>query len=222
MRYAVGGRLTTDEGKLSIANLVLAPLGCLFQLSMPVLMVGALVLALVGGYIYTTANTDFFGLADPKFDGLTISPSFERIESPEWYWQITFEKPDDSQFAGRVRHVSPIRQANLRILTHDILVTSGEFANPAIVTTSVLNHHFSWQSRGKAQPAGTINLLHVVPASESIYRQLLDIRTEDKVSIGGREILKIDIYNQGAFQGDWRDTGCNSILAKWVKIDRAR
>jgi hypothetical protein len=203
----------------SISELLLAPLGCLLQISTTHFLVALLVVALVGGVAYYTANTDFFGMAGPDFDSLTISDSYQQFQAADVSWKVTYEKPVDSQFSGLVRGVFPIRESTFRILTHDILVTSGQYADPAIVSTSVLNHHFTWRSSGTARPTGTINLLHTVPASQDIYRQLLEIRSDDEVSIGGREILTIQAYGRdGSYLGEWHDTGCNSLLVKSVSI----
>jgi hypothetical protein len=85
----------------------------------------------------------------------------------------------------------------------------------------VLNHHFTWRSTAIAHPSGTINLLHTVPASQDIYRQLLEIKSDDEVTIGGREILTIQAYGRdGTYLGEWHDTGCNSLLVKSVSIVR--
>jgi hypothetical protein len=205
----------------NMSDLLLTPLGCLLQISTTHVLIALLVVALVGGVSYYTANTDFFGLAGPDFDSLTISNSYQQFQAADVTWKITYEKPADSQFSGLVRGVYPIREGTFRILTHDILVTSGQYADPAIVSTSVLNHHFSWRSAGIAQPSGTINLLHTVPASQDIYRQLLEIKSDDEVTIGGREILTIQAYGRdGTYRGEWHDTGCNSLLVKSVSIVR--
>ncbi len=107
----------------------------------------------------------------------------------------------------------------MRILTHDILVTSGEYADPAVVKTSVANHRFRWHSTGTTRPKGAINLLHTVPANEEIYRQLLQIHAQDEVIITGREILTIEAYDQdGNYLGEWHDTGCNTLLVNSVTV----
>jgi hypothetical protein len=203
----------------SISELLLTPLGCLLQISTTHFLVALLVVALVGGVAYYTANTDFFGMAGPDFDSLAISDTYQQFQAADVSWKVTYEKPVDSQFSGLVRGVFPIREGTFRILTHDILVTSGQYADPAIVSTSVLNHHFTWSSSGTARPTGTINLLHTLPASQDIYRQLLEIRSDDEVTIGGREILTIQAYSRdGSYLGEWHDTGCNSLLVKSVSI----
>ncbi len=202
-----------------VGDFLLAPLGCILQVPATYLIVGLLALAIAGGIIYYNTNSDFFGLAGPDLDGLTISDSKEQIAADDLYWKITYEGLADSEFSGLVRHVSPIRHNSIRILTHDILVTSGEYADPAIVSTSVANHHFRWRSTSTAHPEGTINLLHTVPASDEIYRQLLQVQAQDEVIIAGREILIIKAYNQdGKYLGEWHDTGCNTLLVNSVTV----
>ncbi len=198
---------------------LLMPLGCLLQASATYLVLVVLALVLGAGIVYYTANTNFLGLAGADFDSLTISPSYEQIEAQDVYWKITFEKRGDSQFGGVVRHISPIRINKLRILTHDILVTSGDYADPALVHTSVFNHKFMWRSSSTHHPEGTINLLHTIPASEEIYRQLLQVRREDEVVITGREVLMVKAYDSdGNYVGEWHDTGCNTLLVNSVTI----
>lgn len=214
-----------SEGKkarVGIVDLLSLPLGCVSRLSSTQLLIVLLALALVGGIVYFRTNTSFLGLAGLDFDTLTISDSYEEIATDDLYWKVTFENKGTSEFAGIVRHASHFRMmGQLRILTHDILVTSGDYADPDIVRTSVLNHRFSWRSSGTAHPSGRINLLHTIPASEEIYRQLLEIRKWDEVVITGREVLKMEAYDQdGNYLGDWHDTGCNTLLVKSVSIIR--
>ncbi|MGB3903380.1 MAG: hypothetical protein WBB22_00510, partial [Anaerolineae bacterium] len=107
------------------------------------------------------------------------------------------------------------------ILTHDVLVTSGEYADPDVVTTSVTNHSFTWRSSSTAEPRGAINLLHTVPANEEVYGQLRQIQSWDEVVITGREILRIDALDaDGGYLGDWQDAGCNALLVQSVTIVR--
>jgi hypothetical protein len=211
-----------DDGEKRVPGglrLLLTPLAWLLQVSPAAVAVGLLVVIMVGAFIYLRVNTDFFGLARPDFDALTISDSYEEIAADDMQWRVTFEKAETSESAGIVRHVSPIREGRLPILTHDVLVTSGEYADPDIVRVSVVNHRFTWHSSASARPKGRINLLHTVPADEEVYRQLLEIRSWDQVVIEGREILKIRVYDRdGELRGEWHDTGCNTLLVESVRI----
>jgi hypothetical protein len=203
----------------SIMGLLFAPVSWLLQASPTALGIVALVLAILCGVIYYRSNSDFFGLAALDFDALTISDSYERISTDGMYWTIDFEGGGTSEFTGVVRHISPIREDGMRILTHDVLVTSGDYADPEVVGASVLNHRFNWWSSSTDRPSGRINLLHTVPTSEEVYRQLLEIKAWDEVVVTGREIRVIKAYYEdGEYVGDWRDSGCNTLLVELISI----
>jgi hypothetical protein len=170
-------------------------------------------------FIYTRLNTGLFGLAGAEFDDLVIGNSYEFISSDELFWEIQFEGIGQTKYLGSVRHVAPIRVQEFSILTHDILVTSGEFSNPSIVNTSVIDHKFFWKSTNTSSPSGTINLIHAIPANKAIYQELLEINKWDTVEITGREILTVKAYqNDETFIGTWFDTGCNTLLVESVTI----
>lgn len=170
-------------------------------------------------FIYTRVNTGLFGVAGAEIDDLVVSQSYELIASEEFSWDIQFEGIGESKYIGTVRHAAPIRIQEFAILTHDILVTTGDFANPDIVNTNVLDHKFFWKSPGLSSPSGSINLIHAVPANKAIYQQLLEIHKWDTVKITGREIFTIKSYkNDETFLGTWLDTGCNTLLVESVTI----
>ncbi len=187
------------------------PSGCLFI---------AIFMGIVATlFIYTRVNTSFFGLAGADFDNLVISNSYEKISSDEYHWEVQFEGIGESKYIGTVRHAAPIRIQEFAILTHDILVTSGDFADPSIVNTSVIDHKFFWKSPNTSSPKGSINLIHAIPATKAIYQQMLEISKWDTVQITGREILVVKAYqSDNNFLGSWQDTGCNTLLVESVTI----
>ena len=204
-----------DENK---ARRKLTPASCLAVVSQ--LFIVLVVVAIVAGLIVTLPKSSLFGLRGPDFDSLQISDSFDSLESDDFVWQITFERPDDSVFEGTVRHNSAIRLNRFRILTHDVLVTTGDYADPQLVNTSVSDHHFRWSSEQYPTPDGTINLLHTVPADQAIYEQLSAIESGDRVTISGQEILRIEAYDlDGDYLGEWHDEGCNTILVRSVQVE---
>lgn len=158
--------------------------------------------------------------APAPFTGLDMAADYSRILAPDGRsWDVTFEYADDSTFSGVVRHVSTWGEANIPFMTHDILVTTGEFASRGTVDTLVINHKFFYHYKN-GMPTGTINLLHIFPASEEIYRQLLKVKDWNQVTISGREIYKIDINDaQGKNTGWFMDHGCNSILVTSVVVE---
>jgi len=213
----------SGQKPLSLRDLLFLPFGCLLQIPMPVAVIAALVVLGVGSYFYYTTNSDFGGLARPAFQNLDVSSDFGSVTDTADHrsWKITYEYFTDSTFSGTVRFVSHWREDNIPFATHDVLVTTDDFANPDLVDTSVESHHFHYSYPGDLSPKGHINLLHIVPLNEGIYQQLLGLRDWDTVSISGREILKIDMFNpDGLSLGYWQDSGCNTILVKSVKIDK--
>jgi hypothetical protein len=203
-----------------LTDLLFAPVGCLLQASSPLVLVVLVVFGLLAGsLIYNNANINLFGIGAPDISSFQISNTFDRVSLGERNWTFSYEIIGKNSFSGLVRHVSPIRMSQFPFLTHDILITSGDYANPNLVKTSVINHHFTWYSAEKANPAGTINLLHTVPINDEVYRQLMQIQNGQQITVKGTEIYRIDLLKpDGSPDQWWQDSGCNSILVKSVTI----
>ncbi len=170
-------------------------------------------------FIYFRVNISLYGLIGNDFDDLVVSNSYETVSSEDIYWEVQFEDIGESKYIGTVRHISPIRINEFRILTHDILVTTADFSNPDIVDTNVIDHKFVWKSTQTSNPNGSINLIHAFPANKEIYQELLKIQTWDTVKITGREIYNVKAYQfDEAFLGKWQDAGCNTLLIETVSI----
>lgn len=177
---------------------------------------GTVILAILG-FLFVSLSVNI-----PFQKSLTFSDGYYHIAEPDGRtWDIQFEYTANSTFSGVVRHTSRWHNASMPFMSHDILVTTGDFANADLVRTSVSNHHFRWRSQEK-KPSGTINLLHIFPATEDIFNQLLEIKEWDHVTISGREILRINRFDaDGQNLGYWKDTGCNSILVTSVIIEQS-
>ena len=133
-------------------------------------------------------------------------------------WQVIFQWPWDSTFEGSVRHVSLWNDASMPFMSHDILVTSGGFADGSRVSTSVRNHHYFYSYKGE-RPDGEISLLHIFPASQEVLGDLMAIELGDSVRIEGREIFLINVFDgAGNKKGFFTDTGCNTILVTGVTV----
>ncbi|GAP10655.1 hypothetical protein BECAL_01830 [Bellilinea caldifistulae] len=208
---------TGEPPKPSTSQLLLIPLGCLIR--SPLLFIGIFLI----GYLFWSISTGEITLlwtTVPEFDTWKIDSAFTSVEDSNGEtWKIRYESKNTAVFEGLVRHASPINERAFPLLSHDILVTSGEFADPSLVRTSVSNHRFFWYTDQSNRPAGTINLLHTVPSTEEIYHQLSVIRKGDTVRVKGIEILDIARYDQqGDFRGSWADAGCNTLLVTSVEI----
>jgi hypothetical protein len=202
-----------------LGSLLLLPFRLLNSLPLSCGFIFLIAALAAGVYFYFQVNSSFFGLVGADFDNIIVSNSYEKIESDELYWEIQFEGQGKSKYIGTVRHVSPIRIKEFKILTHDILVTTADYSNPDIVETSVVNHKFIWKSTNTEPLIGSIKLIHAIPANKAIYQQLLTINDWDTVNIVGREIYSIKSYDlDETFLGTWIDTGCNTLLVDSVTV----
>lgn len=203
-----------------ITRIFLLPLALLMRLSPKGALLVAAVLTLIGFGIYYSVNSDFWGLASAPLSELSFSDGYRTIrDRDQRVWTIQYEFDRPTTFNGVVRHVSHWREEDIPFATHDVLVTSGEFASQARVHVNVMFHTFVYRYSEDPHPKGTINLLHIVPVSEDVYRQLLEVRDWNHVKISGREILRIERFDaQGNYLGAWQDAGCNSILVQSIEI----
>lgn len=201
----------------STVQLLLTPLGCLIR--SPLLF---LVILLAGFLIGSLSTGSLSGLwtVVPEFSTWRIDHAFTSVEDPDGEtWKIRYESRNTTTFEGLVRHASDFNERTFPLLSHDILVTSGEFADKNTVRASVSNHRFYWYSEQSSHPQGRINLLHTVPASPEIYEQLAGVKSGQQVRIKGIEILDIAYYDrQGDYRGAWADAGCNTLLVTSVEI----
>jgi hypothetical protein len=205
---------------ITFKDLLFTPIGCLLQASPVIIFILVALAYFAWDYVYNNVNINLFGVGAHDYQRLTIDSGFYNLQDPSQdNWKIEYDYTSDSTFSGLIRHISPIRLSQFPMLTHDILVTSGDFAAPSIVTTDVTSHHFIWYSPRKSSLDRKINLLHTVQLNLTIYQQLLQIQDGFKVKITGREILRINAYNPEGKRIDWwEDNGCNSILVKSVTI----
>ncbi|MCD4753473.1 MAG: hypothetical protein K8R40_10410 [Anaerolineaceae bacterium] len=208
-----------EKKPLSLKELLFMPLGCLFQLSNPLIII-LLVCLLAGGawflhFSSSPINSIFYSTSNMEF-----TKGFGSIEaaSGDKEWQIRYEFSKISTFTGYIRHNSAINEKRFPMLTHDVLITSGDFSEKDKVNTSVRNHHFLWVSLIDDHPKGTINLLHTIPINEEIYQLLGSIEVGDTVIIKGREVYKVEYLKNGEFIGYWSDSGCNTLVVTEVKI----
>ncbi len=209
-----------ENRQLSIKDILFLPFGCLFQIS------GLTLLSIIGGvalvflWIFFGVNTDMGGLFAPVFNQFHYSGQDHIISADDGRsWLMSFESDSPSIYLGIVRHISPDRETMIPFVTHDILVTSGDYADPDLVTTSVVFHHFFWRANSADYPSGTISLIHAVVLDPNIYATLMQIDKWDTVQITGYEVGRINAFDSdGSSDGFWTDTGCNTLLITEVQI----
>jgi len=188
------------------------------------LILAGLCIAVIGIVIYRyrePIRASFMRGQVENFDQVIIKDNYHDVSLENGQsWDISYETGRVHSFSGLVRHISPIHEQAFAILTFDILVTNGDFANPDLVQTSVTNHHFTWSAPTLVTPHGEIHLLHTVPANEAINQRLMSIHNGDEVTISGYEIYRIEGYDSADnYIGFWQDSGCNTTLVTEVKIN---
>jgi hypothetical protein len=206
--------------KYSLKEILFLPVGCALQ--MPFIPV----LAILGIFIfcsffaYKTWNFDPVHLWSRSFPDYSLSSDLSSMKDESGNtWQISYERIPSSTFIGRVRHISPDEEQMAPMLSYDILVTSGDYAQSDLVHTVVVNHMFTWRTTRDAKISGKINLLHTVAKDMDTFKRLREIQNGDKVTISGIEIYRIDAYDRsGKYLGFWMDQGCNTLLVTRVDI----
>jgi hypothetical protein len=165
-------------------------------------------------------KSSFFRAETVNYDEIIATDGFHHIQLINGQsWDLSYEANRERNFAGVVRHTSRIKESEFSILSHDILVTSEDYANPDLVFTSVKNHYFTWSSATLAEPKGRINLLHTFPLNEEVKQQLDAIKNGDTVVITGWDIYRIEGYDSNSqYIGYWQDSGCNTTLVIAVEI----
>jgi hypothetical protein len=165
-------------------------------------------------------KTSFSRAEIENYDEIIATDGFHHVQlSNGQSWDLSYEANRERNFAGVVRHTSRIKEPEFSILSHDILVTSEDYANPNLVFTSVNDHHFTWTAPTLADPKGNINLLHTFPLNEEVKQQLDAIENGDTVVITGWDIYRIEGYDaNGQYIGYWQDSGCNTTLVIAVEI----
>ena len=182
-----------------------------------------LIIFLVMSSIFLAACSSLFSpvaLEAHRWGSLTIHPGYDYVErnKGDHTWRITYETTEISTFYGLVRHTSRIKGSKFPMLTHDILVTFGDYADPSLVRTSVSNQRFIWRTTTDTPPKGRINLIHAMPMNEDMLLALYEIKHGDLVTIKGYEINDIRFFKNDRFQGTWQDAGCNTLLVSEVII----
>jgi hypothetical protein len=207
-----------DKARRGLAGVPTMLMAWMRRVSPTTLGIAALILAVICGIVYSRSGASFWSPATLDFDDLAVSDSHHRVSGHGLYWTISFEGPEALVYEGVVRHVSPVREDGLPIVTHDVLVTVGDYAKPD-VRVVVKDHRFRWTSAQGAEPKGRIDLLHTVPVNEGVHRQLHAIRVGDDVTITGRVIHEINgYYEDGQYLGSWHDTGGDTLLVESVRV----
>jgi preprotein translocase subunit YajC len=184
----------------------------------PILVLVALILVLMA-FLLLRDQVQTAPLQD--FDQMIVTDGFHTITLQSGqHFELSYEQNHDRYFDGIVRHTSMNHESVFPIVSFDILVTSGDYADEDLVWTSVTDHHFTWRSLNGQSPQGTINLLHTVPMDQATEELLMSIEVGDHIVVKGWDILSINGFSDsGEYIGTWIDAGCNTTLITEIYIN---
>ncbi len=212
MKFRNGQPLTQSKITLRDSIRALAPF------SIPIFVIVILLILLL------VFRTEMRGIATNNaledFNTMIVSDGFHSISLPDGrHWKISYEETALQVFTGEIRHNSSIYSGEFAILSQDLLITTGDYQDPDLVSVKVSNHHFSWKSRNESYPQGSIHLLHTLPMDQAVFMELRQIEPGQTVSIKGYEIYRIEGWDDADnYIGYWQDSGCNTILVTEVEI----
>lgn len=138
-----------------------------------------LVILVVGGYLWMRPPS---GEAIAR--GMSIDLEAGTIVYNGVAYTASWGEPKTRE--GVVRHIVRAYAKHVPVVTYHLVLTTGEFSDPAIVT---IDHNgggnYIWRS--KKQPEGTLIVLHTVPESDVVFKALRGIGEGDRVKIAGRD-----------------------------------
>jgi len=86
-----------------------------------------------------------------------------------------------------VRRIDRHYDENHPIITHDFVLTTGDYNDPNIVSLKHRgggNYYFSWKTR--ETPKGSLIVYHLIPASAYVQGQINNIKTGDTIKLSGK------------------------------------
>lgn len=102
-------------------------------------------------------------------------------------------------WTGDVRHVTRAHASRIPVVLFHLVLTSGEFSRPEIVTVDHTGGG-SYVWRADRHPEGSLVVLHLVPESQLAYRTMRSLEVGERVEIVGREETRGSIEREdGAY-----------------------
>jgi hypothetical protein len=130
---------------------------------------------------------------------LTFGSSIDTIGYDGVQYTATWSDPQT--FSGTVQWTGRASASSIPFLTHEVLVTTGDYSDPAIVHIKpVEDHHTTWTFPPGRNLQGTIFIVHCIPATPAIYDALDAVRVGETVEIEG-DVAKGQI--QSSRGGAW-------------------
>ncbi len=134
------------------------------------------------------------------------------------YKAVRYEAAWDPEVthAGDVRLIERAKYKSAPFFTHHAIVTTGDYSDPGLVKIGDSGGgNFYWTA--KQRPEGTLVVLHLVPRSRPVLKELERVGVGDSVELVGRE--EVDGGVEGSDGSYLRLTHDNH---RYLLLDRAR
>lgn len=119
-------------------------------------------------------------------DSTIISVDHEQVEHEGLVYTAQWGEP--TEYQGDLRVLSRAYHRAAPFITHEAVVTTGQFSNPEIVNVSPIRQgSMVWTA--KVQPQGTLIVLHFIPANHEVLASLQSLDSGDRAILEGREIV---------------------------------
>ena len=124
--------------------------------------------------------------ASGRFDAMAIDADAGQIELDGVTYTAQFGEP--VSHAGNVRVIYTVAHEIAPVITHEIVLTTGDYSDPEIV--DVISHgpgRVRMESR--TQPEGTFTMVHVIPGNAAVVAALDGLEEGSAAVIEGRPIV---------------------------------
>lgn len=126
--------------------------------------------------------------------GMEIDLESDTIRYADGVFKADWGEPETR--SGIVRHIVRAHDKTIPIVLYHLVLASGEFSDPEIVTIDY-NGGGNYFWRSNKQPRGSLIVLHLVPESENAFRTVRGIDVGDQVEIVGRDETRGSIEREG-------------------------
>ena len=135
------------------------------------------------------------------------------------YGDVSYEADwsyDQSIYSGDIRFVHRADLPGLPIVTHEVIITTGEYSDPEFVSiTPIKNGTMRWSAPSRPE-TGSLDVLHFIPINKSVLQSLDEIEEGDVITVYGYTEEDRIIRGSDGSMGGLRHDGHEFILVEKI------
>lgn len=173
--------------------------------------------------IFCLAVVGYFYFKQPSIDSVAKNMSVSIEDGEMRIGKITYFADWDATtaYTGKLRYFDRGSLKDARFVTHEAILTTGEFSDPEKVFVSEINQgNMFWRSEGTKKPDGNLIVLHLVPASLAIFRALDTLAHGQSVTLTGREETDSLIEDKDGLVAGLRHSNHKFFLVEGVSTEK--